>query len=80
MKLLQSLEDADASPLTCDNMSERALQTLKTRNVLNRDPMSVEYILVGIMVELAGWKKDGSFSMKMLPDWLAWHAFSSTLL
>ena len=38
MKLMQSLEDADASPLTCNNMSERALQTLKPRNVLNRDP------------------------------------------
>ena len=38
MKLLQSLEDADASPLTYDNVSARALQTLKTRNVLNRDP------------------------------------------
>ena len=37
MKLLQSLKDADASPLTCDNTSERALQTLKPRNVLNRD-------------------------------------------
>ena len=37
MKLLQSLGDADASPLTCDNVSERALQTLKPRNVLNRD-------------------------------------------
>ena len=38
MKLLQSLGDADASPLTWDNTSERALQTLKPRNVLNRDP------------------------------------------
>ena len=38
MKLLQSLGDADASPLTCDNAGERALQTLKPRNVLNRDP------------------------------------------
>ena len=38
MKLLQSLGDADASPLTCDNTSEHALQTLKPRNVLNRDP------------------------------------------
>ena len=38
MKLLQSLRDADASPLTCDNTSERALQTLKSRNVFNRDP------------------------------------------
>ena len=38
MKLLQSLGDADASPLTCDNMSERALQMLKPSNVLNRDP------------------------------------------
>ena len=37
MKLLQSLGDADASPLTCDNTSECALQTLKSRNVLNRD-------------------------------------------
>ena len=36
MKLLQSLGDADASLLTCDNMSEHALQTLKPRNVLNR--------------------------------------------
>ena len=36
MKLLQSLGDADSSPLTCDNMSERALQTLKPRNVLYR--------------------------------------------
>ena len=38
MKLLQSLGDADASTLTCDSTSERALQTLKFRNVLNRDP------------------------------------------
>ena len=38
MKLLQSLGDADASPLTCYNASERALQTLKSRHVLNRDP------------------------------------------
>ena len=38
MKFLQSLGDADAFPLTCDNASERALQTLKPRNVLNRDP------------------------------------------
>ena len=38
MMLLQSLGDAAASPLTCDNTSERALQTLKPRNVLNRDP------------------------------------------
>ena len=38
MKLLQSLGDADASPLTSDNTSERALQTLNPRNVLNRDP------------------------------------------
>ena len=38
MKLLQSLGDADASPLTCDNASERALQTLKPINVLNRNP------------------------------------------
>ena len=38
MKLQQSLGDADASPLTCDNASEHALQTLKPRNVLNRDP------------------------------------------
>ena len=38
MKLLQSLGDADASQLTCDNASERALQTLKPKNVLNRDP------------------------------------------
>ena len=37
MKLLQSLGDADAFPLTYDNTSERALQTLKPRNVLNRD-------------------------------------------
>ena len=37
MKLLQSLGDANASPLTCDNTSERALQTLKPRNVLNLD-------------------------------------------
>ena len=42
MKLLQSLADADASPLTGDNASERALQTLKPRNVLNRDPTRVE--------------------------------------
>ena len=33
MKLLQSLGDADASPLTCDKMSECALQTLKPTNV-----------------------------------------------
>ena len=39
MKILQSLGDADASPLTCDNASERALQTWKPRNVLNRDPL-----------------------------------------
>ena len=38
MKLLQSLGDADASPLTRDNTSKRALQTLKPRNVHNRDP------------------------------------------
>ena len=38
MKLLQSPGDTDASPLTCDNTSERALQTLKPRNVVNRDP------------------------------------------
>ena len=38
MKLLQSLGDADASPFTCDNTSERALHTLKPRNILNRDP------------------------------------------
>ena len=38
MKLLQSLGDADVSPLTCDNASECALQMLKSRNVLNRDP------------------------------------------
>ena len=39
MKLMQSLGDTDASPLTCDNTSERALQTLEPRNVLNRDPL-----------------------------------------
>ena len=38
MKLLQSLADADASQLKCDNKSERSLQTLKSGNVLNRDP------------------------------------------
>ena len=38
INLLQSLGDADASPLTCDNTNERALQTLKPRNILNRDP------------------------------------------
>ena len=38
MKLLQILGDSDASPLTCDNTSERALHTLKQRKVLNRDP------------------------------------------
>ena len=38
MKLLESLENADASPLTCYNTSERALQTLKPRDVLNQDP------------------------------------------
>ena len=38
MKLLQILEDANASPLICDNASERGLQTLKPKNVLNRDP------------------------------------------
>ena len=37
MKLLESLRDADESPLTCDNASERALQTLTSRNVLKRD-------------------------------------------
>ena len=36
IKLLRSLGDADATPLTCDNTSERGLQTLKSRNVLNR--------------------------------------------
>ena len=34
---MQSLGDADASQLTSDNTSERALQTLKPRNVLNQD-------------------------------------------
>ena len=38
MKILQSLGNADASPLTCENTSERALQTLKPRKVLNWDP------------------------------------------
>ena len=38
MKLLQSLGYADASSLICDNASERGLQTLKPKNVLNRDP------------------------------------------
>ena len=38
MKLLQSLGDADASLLSCDNTRKRALQTLKPTNVLNRDP------------------------------------------
>ena len=38
MKLLQSIGDADATSLTCNNKSERVLQTLKPRNVLNRDP------------------------------------------
>ena len=38
MKLLQSLGDADASPLTCDNTSERSWQTLKPKNILNPDP------------------------------------------
>ena len=38
MKLLQSLGDADASPLTCDNASECTLQTLKPRNVFHLDP------------------------------------------
>ena len=38
MKLLQSLGDADVSQLTGDDTSKRALQTLKSRNVLNRDP------------------------------------------
>ena len=38
MKLMESLGDADVSPLKCHNTSERALQTLKPRNVLNRDP------------------------------------------
>ena len=38
IKLLQILGDADASPLTRDNPSERALQKLKPRYVLNRDP------------------------------------------
>ena len=38
VKLLQSLGDADASPLTCDNASERGLQTLKPRNVLIEIP------------------------------------------
>ena len=38
MKLLQGLGDADAFPSTCDNTRERALQTLKSKNMLNRDP------------------------------------------
>ena len=38
MKLLHSLGDAGTFSLICDNASERALQTLKPRNVLNRDP------------------------------------------
>ena len=38
MKLLESLRDADESPLTYDNASKRALQTLKPRNVLKQDP------------------------------------------
>ena len=38
LKLLQSVGDGDAFPLTCDNASERALQTLKPNNFLNRDP------------------------------------------
>ena len=37
-KLLQSLGDADASPLTCDNACERALQSLKPGNVPSQDP------------------------------------------
>ena len=38
MKIMQkSLGGADASLLTCDNTSERTLQTLKPINVLNRD-------------------------------------------
>ena len=36
MKLMQSFGGADAFPLTYDNTSECALQTLKPRNVLNR--------------------------------------------
>ena len=36
MQRLQSLGNADASSLTCHNTSERALQTLKQRNVRNR--------------------------------------------
>ena len=42
MKFLQSLGDSDASPLTCDNASERTLQTLKPRDVLNRDPTRIK--------------------------------------
>ena len=38
MKLLQRLAYANASPLTCDNTSKRPVQTLKPRNVFNRDP------------------------------------------
>ena len=38
VKLLQSLGDADASLLTCDDTSKHALQTLELRNVLDRDP------------------------------------------
>ena len=38
MKLMHILGDTETSQLTCDNASERALQTLKPKNVLNRYP------------------------------------------
>ena len=37
IKLLQSHGDADASSLACEIASEGALQTLKSKDVLNRD-------------------------------------------
>ena len=51
MKHLQSLRNADASPLTCDDTSERALQTLKPRNILNRDPHEGRVDVIEVTVD-----------------------------
>ena len=56
MKLLQSLGDADASPLTCDNTSKRALQTLNPRNILNQDPREGQ---IGV-IEVTADKRTGN--------------------
>ena len=56
MKLLQSLGVADASPLTCDNTSERALQSLKPKNILNRDPDEGRVGIIGATAD----KRTGS--------------------